>query len=99
MIQKMILMQKTLLLLFISCFLNVKSQISITASSMPSSGDTIRYSNARLSSVGDYTTTGTNYNWHFDTLRPTSQGLREFKNGLNMQNCASFLIIFDKKIL
>ena len=83
MIQKMILMQKTLLLLFISCFLNVKSQISITASSMPSSGDTIRYSSARLSSVGDYTTTGTNYNWHFDTLRPTSQGLREFKNGLN----------------
>lgn len=50
---------------------------------MPISGDTIRYSNAKLSSVGDYTTTGTNYNWLFDTLVPTSQGLRSFKSGLN----------------
>ena len=41
---------------------------------MPVSGDTIRYSNAKLSSVGDYTTTGANHTWMFDTLVPVSQG-------------------------
>jgi hypothetical protein len=77
-------MKKNLLLFIfsiISCA--IFSQISITASQMPISGDTIRYSNAKLSSVGDYTTTGANYNWLFDTLVPTSQGLRSFKSGLN----------------
>ncbi len=59
------------------------AQISITASSMPISGDTIRYSNATLASVGDYTTTGSNHTWDFSTLVPTSQAVRAFKSGLN----------------
>lgn len=77
------MMQKYLLLFFISCSFIVKSQITITQAQMPNSGDTIRYSNARLSSVGEYTTTGANHVWMFDTLKPTSQGIREFKPGLS----------------
>lgn len=77
-------MKKNLFILFINFFtLSLLSQISISVSDMPISGDTIRYSNARLSSVGDYTTTGANYSWNFDTLRPTSQGRRDFVAGPN----------------
>jgi hypothetical protein len=73
-------MKKNLLFILVSSFaLSLTSQISITQINMPVSGDTCRYSNAKLSSVGDYTTTGTNYPWIFDTLRPTSQAIREFK--------------------
>jgi hypothetical protein len=49
---------------------------------MPSSGDTLRYSNARLSSIGSYTQTGTNFSWNFSTLDPTGQGVRQYKTGL-----------------
>ena len=76
-------MQKILPFLFVLFTITLKSQITITSAQMPISGDTIRYSNASLSSVGDYTTTGANYNWHFDTLRPTSQDLRNFYPALS----------------
>lgn len=69
--------------LFVLFSLSTKSQISISVTNMPVSGDTARYSNAKPSSVGDYTITGANYNWHFDTLVPTGQGLREFKASLS----------------
>ena len=75
-------MKKNLLTVLINLFaFSLFSQISITASDMPVSGDTLRYSNASLSSVGDYTTTGANHTWMFDTLRYTSQGRRDFKLG------------------
>lgn len=67
--------------LFASVFL--RAQISISSANMPVSGDTIRYSDALLSSVGDYTTTGTNHTWLFDTLKPIQQSVREFKSGIN----------------
>ena len=57
----------------------VQAQISITNTSMPLSGDTIRYSSAALSSVGNYTATGINYVWNFSTLIPNNQKLRSFK--------------------
>ena len=41
--------------LFFICALSANSQISITGSQMPASGDTARYSNALASSVGNYT--------------------------------------------
>ena len=66
---------------FVISALLSSAQISITASSMPVSGDTIRYSNATLASVGDYTSTGANYTWNFSTLVPTSQAIRAFKPG------------------
>jgi len=60
-----------------------QAPISLTNSNMPSSGDTLRYSNAQLSSLGNYTQTGTNYSWNFSTLNFTGQGLRSFKNALS----------------
>lgn len=77
-------MKKKLLILLVSCFsIPLFSQISITHTNMPVSGDTCRYTNAALSSVGDYTTTGANYVWDFSTLDSTSQTLREFKSITN----------------
>ena len=72
-------MTKNLLLIAVTCLsISAKSQISITSANMPVSGDTCRYSNASLSSVGDYTTTGANHTWDFSTLDSTGQGLRKF---------------------
>ncbi len=59
---------------------NAYAQITVTNLNMPAIGDTIRYSIAVLSSVGDYTSTGTNFVWQFDTLRVIGQGRRDFTN-------------------
>ncbi|MES2512581.1 MAG: T9SS type A sorting domain-containing protein [Bacteroidota bacterium] len=73
-------MKKNLLFGVIACLcMTAKSQISITSANMPVSGDTGRYSNAALNSVGDYTTTGANHNWDFSTLDSTGQGMRFFQ--------------------
>jgi hypothetical protein len=56
-----------------------QAQITITNTSMPLSGDTIRYSTAPVNSVGNYTATGANYVWDFSTLTPNGQKLRAFK--------------------
>lgn len=63
------------------CLLSIitQAQISITNASMPKSGDTLRFSTAPVSSVGNYTVTGANYVWDFSTLVPNGQRLREFK--------------------
>lgn len=67
-------------LLFLVAFLPLisRAQISITAANMPISGDTCRYSTANVSAVGNYTATGTNYNWTF-SLTPTGQDIRKFQ--------------------
>lgn len=49
---------------------------------MPSSGDTIRYSVANLSSIDNYTVTGTNYTWNFSGLEPINQDVRSFKSSI-----------------
>lgn len=73
-------MKKNLLALFVSCLsITLTSQISITSINMPVSGDTCRYSNATLSSVGDYTTTGASHVWNFSTLDSTGQDIRKFQ--------------------
>ncbi len=59
--------------------ITANAQITITGSNMPVSGDSARFSFARPTSVGNYTITGANYNWHFDTLRPIGQGVRYFQ--------------------
>ena len=58
-------------------------QITLTNSNMPGANDTLRYSNAALSTVGNYTQTGTNFNWNFSTLIPTSQGVRAYKSAFS----------------
>ena len=73
-------MKKNLLFILVSCFsISLTSQISITSINMPVSGDTCRYSSAKLSTVGDYTTTGANYNWNFSVLDSAGQGIRKFE--------------------
>lgn len=75
---------KSIFYFFIPCLLslplfNLNAQIAITSTNMPVVNDTARYSNASLSSVGDYTATGANHNWDFSTLDSTGQQLRRFQ--------------------
>jgi hypothetical protein len=56
----------------------VKAQITITNTSLPNNGDTIRYSVASLNSLGNYTFTGTNYVWDFSSLNVVRQERRDF---------------------
>ncbi len=53
------------------------AQITITYTNMPASGDTIRYSTCKATSV-NYTVTGANITWNYDTLVPTGQGLYDY---------------------
>ncbi|MDF2453391.1 MAG: hypothetical protein K0S26_2895 [Bacteroidota bacterium] len=71
-------MKKLLFFLFCLSIFNLKSQISITSTNMPVSGDTCRYSNASLTSIGDYTTTGASWLWDFSALDSTGQDIRKF---------------------
>lgn len=74
-------MKKNLLILFIgflSLSLSAQTSISITSANMPISGDTCRYSNANLNSLGNFTVTGSNQIWDFSTLDSTGQGIRQF---------------------
>jgi hypothetical protein len=55
----------------------VNAQITITYTNMPSSGDTIRYSTCSATSV-NYSVTGTNFFWNFDTLVANGQGVYDY---------------------
>lgn len=56
------------------------SQISITASDMPVSGDTLRYSIANITSITfNVTDSGAGKTWNYSTLKPMSQGVDTFK--------------------
>jgi hypothetical protein len=55
-----------------------QSSLTLTSTNFPSIGDTLRYSNATIASVGNYTQTGANFNWNFASLVFTSQGRRDF---------------------
>lgn len=56
-----------------------QSPITLTASNFPGSNDSLRYTNAQVNSVGNYTQTGANFAWNFSGLVYSSQGVREFK--------------------
>ncbi len=58
--------------------ISLNAQITVTSANMPVVGDTCRYSSAPISSVGNYTATGANYNWDFSSLDSTGQGMRKF---------------------
>ena len=60
-------------------FLN--AQITITSSSMPSSGDTLRYSSASPLTIGTtWMTPGGSQSWDFSSLTSIGQGLYEYKS-------------------
>lgn len=71
-------MKKIFLLLTCLYILNIKAQISITASNMPSNGDTIRYTNAPIESQ-NFTTFGANTTWDYSTLGITNQDLYKYQ--------------------
>ncbi len=67
----------TLVVLILS-FFSVKSQITITTSDLPSTGDTLRYSFTALSQGHDFSQTGQDHFWDFSELGLQSQGLDEY---------------------
>ncbi len=56
-----------------------QSAISLGNSNMPGGGDTLRFTSVQANSIGNYTQTGTNFNWDFSTVVSTTEGRRDFK--------------------
>jgi len=65
-----------ILCVFSSTF--AQTPITITSSSTPSSGDTIRYSNSTPNGL-DYSSTGQNYFWDFSNLNSINQDIYQYK--------------------
>ena len=77
---------KRILLLAVLCYFSLASwsQITITRSDMPASGDTIRYSTAGNNTALKFDTTGANIVWNYDSLVPTGQSIDTFKSALSI---------------
>ena len=73
-------MRKFLFLQFVfAVFVSIaQTPITITSSNMPSSGDTIRYSTASAQGI-NFSLTGPNVFWNYDTLQPVSQDVYRYK--------------------
>lgn len=72
------------LLAAVICFSGVSAQITIGTSHMPKSNDTLRYSEAALTSSVDYRKSGASQTWDFRSLTPTGQGLYEYKSAIQV---------------
>jgi hypothetical protein len=68
-----------------------QTPITLGNTNMPGSGDTLRYTNAQVNSVGNYTQTGVNFNWNFSALISTTEGVRSFKPTLQTPYALFFL--------
>ncbi len=79
---KMNKIASTFFLIFSGASFFAQTPITLTSANMPSSGDTIRYSNAFPNSV-DYVPTGTNFFWNYDTLIARSQDRYDYKAAFN----------------
>lgn len=87
-------MKKIYLGILLNClafFIYAQTPITLGNSNMPGSGDTLRYTNAQLSSVGNYTQTGANFNWNFHSLVSTTEGVRSYKSSLQTPYAFYFL--------
>lgn len=71
--------------------LHAQTTPTLSNNNMPGSGDTLRYTNIQMNSVGNYTQTGTNYNWDFSTVVSTTSDIREFKSALQTPYAFLFL--------
>lgn len=83
-------------LLFFACSLIAglgfsQSPITLSNSNFPGANDTLRYSNALLSSLGNYTQTGTNFTWNYSSLIPISQDVRAYKSSFSTPYAFFFL--------
>jgi hypothetical protein len=84
-----------ILITIVLFFSKINAQITISQSDMPSNGDTIRYSNASLSSLSfTPNLTGGSYTWNFNTLSKTSQDIYEYKSSTS----TAYLLYFFGKI-
>lgn len=75
----------------VTFLLQAQSPITLGNSNMPGSGDTLRYTNVQLASLGNYTPTGTNMTWNFSNVVSTTQGIRQFKSSLQTPYAMFFL--------
>lgn len=59
---------------------SIRAQITITSNDMPNTGDTLRYSMAKASSITAYNfqTTGSNHKWDFSSLQHSGQDVDTF---------------------
>jgi hypothetical protein len=57
-----------------------QAPITLGNTNMPGNGDTLRYTEVQVTSAGNYTATGTNYNWDFSAVVPLNEGVRSFKS-------------------
>jgi hypothetical protein len=64
----------------LATLLQAQSPITLGNVNMPGNGDTLRYTNVMLNSLGNYTQTGTNFTWNFSNVVSTTEGLRSFKS-------------------
>lgn len=81
-------MKKLLLFIFVTSTFLSGAQISITSTNMPVSGDTARVSVPNILSLThpsntNYTLTGANYFWAFDSLNTNIQKVRKFEPSAN----------------
>ncbi|MFN9110123.1 MAG: hypothetical protein ACK5XN_08645, partial [Bacteroidota bacterium] len=78
-------MKRIFTLLAVSMLLsNLSAQITIGTSHMPRSNDTLRYSEAALTSSVDYRKSGASQTWDFRSLQPNGQGLYEYKSAVQV---------------
>lgn len=73
------------IILFVAtlCRLFAQNPITLSNSNLPSANDTLRYTSVNLNSIGNYSLSGTNYNWDFKNVNSVSEGRRDFKAALN----------------
>lgn len=86
-------LQLCALFLGLASGLSAQSPITLSNANMPGNNDTLRYTNANPASVGNYTQTGTNYNWNFSSLVSLSEGVRSFKNAWQTPYAFYFLAL------
>lgn len=75
-------MKKSYLVLILNVctgFLIAQTPITLGNANMPGANDTLRYTNVQPASAGNYTQTGTNFNWDFSNVTSTTEGRRDFK--------------------
>lgn len=66
------------------------AQITVTQTDFANGGDTVRMSQSTDLAI-DFSATGTNYNWDYSSLVPTSQTLKDFRPSSQLSLLSSFM--------
>ncbi len=79
-------MKKFLLLIFTALITSASyAQMTVTASDMPVSGDTLRYSTTSpIGSTINLGDSGANFTWNYSTLTPVAQAVDTYKTALSV---------------